>query len=57
MRVIIAGVPEDMADDYAARLIEQGKAIPAPPISPAPMAAPEAETPKAEAPKGKQRRK
>ena len=57
MKVIIAGVPEDMADDYAARLIEQGKAIPAPPISPAPMAAPEAETPKAEAPKGKQRRK
>lgn len=57
MRVIIAGVPQDMRDDYARRLIEQGRALPAPPDPSAPMAAPEAETPKAEAPKGKQRRK
>lgn len=38
MRVIIAGVPQEVADDYAARLIEQGKAIPAPPTPPAPRA-------------------
>lgn len=43
MRVIIAGVPTDMADEYAARMIEQGKAIPAPPV------------PRAEKPKGKRK--
>lgn len=31
MRVIIAGVPQEMADEYAMRLLEQGRAVPAPP--------------------------
>ena len=57
MRVIIAGVPQDMQDDYARRLIEQGRALPAPCVKPVPVAAPEEEPPKAEPPKGKQRRK
>ena len=57
MRVIIAGVPQDMQDDYARRLIEQGRALPAPHVKPVPVAAPEEEPPKAEPPKGKQRRK
>lgn len=35
MRVIVAGVQQEVADEYAARLIEQGKAIPAPPTAPA----------------------
>ena len=46
MRVIIAGVPTDMADEYAARMIEQGKATPAPPAPP---------VPRAEKPKGKRK--
>ncbi len=38
MKVIIAGVPREIADSYAARMIEQGKAIPAPPPPPVPRA-------------------
>ena len=38
MKVIIAGVPVEIADDYAARLIEQGKAVPLPPSRPVPKA-------------------
>ena len=53
MRVIINGAPQEMRDDYARRMIEQGRAMPAPP---APAAAPEAETPKNDAPKGKRRK-
>lgn len=34
MRVIIAGVPREYADAYALRLMEQGRAIPAPPEVP-----------------------
>lgn len=38
MKVIIDGVTKEIADDYAARLIEQGRAAPAPPTRPAPKA-------------------
>jgi len=34
MNVIIAGVPREYADEYAIRLLEQGRAIPAPPVVP-----------------------
>ena len=30
MRMIVAGVPREYADEYAIRLMEQGRAIPAP---------------------------
>lgn len=30
MRVIVAGVPQEYADEFAIRLMEQGRAIPAP---------------------------
>ena len=46
MRIIIAGVPQEMADSYALRMIEQGKAIPAP-TAPKPRAAAKAEQPRA----------
>ena len=41
MRMIVAGVPREYADEYAIRLMEQGRAIPAPlpaPIFSAPVA-------------------
>ena len=68
MRMIVAGVPREYADEYAIRLMEQGKAIPAPipaPIFSAPVAdaaetqqeAPEAAKPQQEAkPKSKRRK-
>lgn len=31
MRVIVGGTPQEVPDSYAARLIEQARAIPAPP--------------------------
>ena len=37
MRVIHAGVAQGIPKEYAVRLIEQGKAIPAPPSPPAPI--------------------
>lgn len=46
MRIIIAGVPQEMADSYALRMIEQGKAIPAP-AAPKPRASAKAEPPRA----------
>ena len=55
MRVIIARVPQEIADEYAMRLIEQGKAVLAPPEPPEPPV-PVQQTPpaeKAERPKGK----
>lgn len=45
MRVIYAGVPQEVPDSYALRLIEQGKAIPAP-ISPRAESKPKAKAPK-----------
>lgn len=36
MRVIYAGVAQGIPKEYAVRLIEQGKAIPAPPSTSAP---------------------
>lgn len=68
MRMIVAGVPREYADEYAIRLMEQGRAIPAPlpaPIFYAPVAdaaetqqeAPEAAKPQQEAkPKTKRRK-
>ena len=41
MRMIVAGVPREYADEYAIRLMEQGRAVPAPlpaPIFSAPVA-------------------
>ena len=38
MKVLIGGIPQEYADGYAARLMEQGRALPAPPVPPAPKA-------------------
>ena len=57
MNVIIAGVPREYADEYAIRLLEQGRAIPAPPAVPeipVPVSEP---LPVKPTPKGKGKRK
>ena len=46
MKVIVNGKPRDVAASYASRLIEQGKAVPAPPAPP---------VPRAEKPRGRRR--
>lgn len=59
MKVIIAGVPREYADAYALRLMEQGRAIPAPHEVPE-VPVPVMEEPKAipqPAPKSKGKRK
>ena len=58
MRIIIEGKAQEVADSYAARLIEQGKAVPAPPEPARPaeaQSAPPPETPKEGRNKGKRK--